>query len=158
MSGRTKNSAILLLGSNINPEENIFHALDLLGTIREKSRVWKTAAYGTNGPDFLNMAVKIETSLNHEDLKNSVITCIEKSLHRIRTEDKYAPRTIDIDIIVFNGEVVDKDVWDKPFVAIPISEIAPSLKNEQLNQDLSQIVEKMKSSALAELYGPINLK
>ncbi len=155
MKEKTQNNAILLFGSNINPEENIIHALDLLGEVKRKSRVWKTEAYGTKGPDFLNMAVEMDTSLDHAQLKELVISCIEKSLHRIRTENKYAPRTIDIDIIVFNDNVVDQDVWTKPFVAIPVSELAPNLKKKDSAEHLASLAEKMKSSALAEPYNSL---
>jgi 2-amino-4-hydroxy-6-hydroxymethyldihydropteridine diphosphokinase len=140
------------LGSNIDPEKNIFSALDLLGQANRKSRIWKTESFGANGPDFLNMAVEIETILDMPELKESVITCIEKTLARIRTENKNAPRTIDIDIMLFNGEVMDYDIWGKAFAAIPVSELMPDLINPNSGDTLSHFAEKMKSSARAELF------
>jgi 2-amino-4-hydroxy-6-hydroxymethyldihydropteridine diphosphokinase len=140
------------LGSNIDPEKNIFSALDLLGQVNRKSRIWKTESFGTNGPDFLNMAVEIETVFEIQDLKESLITCIEKALVRIRTENKNAPRTIDIDIMLFNGEVMDYDIWEKAFAAIPVSELMPNLINPNTGDTLSHFAEKMKSSDRAELF------
>jgi len=149
------NKAILILGSNIEPEKNIISAVDLLGRIMRKSRVWKTESYGSRGPDFLNMAVEIETTMDQDQLKDSMIGCIETTLKRVRTEDKNAPRTIDLDIIIFNGRVVDNDVWNKAFVAIPVSELSPNLVHKS-GKILHDIAENMKSSAKAELYTPIN--
>ena len=100
------------------------------------------------------MAVEIETEMNRDQLKQSMITCIEKTLLRIRTEDKNAPRTIDLDTIVFNGEVVDEDVWHKAFVGIPVSELSPELVNPDTGETLQVIAEKIKSSAKAELFMP----
>jgi len=152
LKGNPLNSAILLLGSNIDPEKNIFSALDLLGRVNRKSRIWKTESFGANGPDFLNMAVEIETTLDMPELKESVITCIEKTLARIRTENKNAPRTIDIDIMLFNGKVMDYDIWEKAFAAIPVSELMPDLINPNTGDTLSHFAEKMKNSAKAELF------
>ena len=154
MIGINLNNAIILLGSNIDPEKNIFLALDLLGRVKTRSRIWKTESFGTKGPDFLNMAVEIETEMNRDQLKQSMITCIEKALHRIRTEDKNAPRTIDLDTIVFNGEIVDEDIWHKAFVGIPVSELSPGLVNPNTGETLQVIAAKMKSSAKAELFIP----
>ena len=154
MTEKDLNNAIILLGSNIEPEKNIFAALDLLGKVKNKSRIWKTESFGAKGPDFLNMAVEIETIMDRDQLKNSMIGCVEKTLHRTRTDNKYAPRTIDLDTIIFNGEVVDEDVWHKAFVAIPVSDLSPDLSNSETGETLRDITDKMKSSAKAELFLP----
>ena len=152
MNDKKLNNAILLLGSNIDPEKNIIAALKLLGDLQKQSHIWKTKSYGADGPDFLNMAVEIQTDLNLPQLKESLIGCIEKMLHRTRTENKNAPRTIDIDIIVFNSEVTDDDVWQKPFVAIPVAEIIPDLINDKTGGKLIEVAKKIQSSTNAELY------
>jgi len=152
LKGKNLNNAIILLGSNIDPEKNIFLALDLLGKVKNKSHIWRTESFGTKGPDFLNMAVEIDTDMDCDQLKQSMITCIERTRHWIRTDDKNAPRTIDLDTIIFNGEVVDEDVWNKAFVAIPVSELSPNLIKPDTGEALLDIAEKMKSSAKAELF------
>ena len=156
MTGKRLNNAIILLGSNIDPEKNIFSALDLLGKVKNQSRIWKTESFGTKGPDFLNMAVEIETEMDCDQLKKTMIDCIEQTLDRVRTDDKNAPRTIDLDTIIFNGEVVDEDIWHKAFVAIPISDLTPSLIEPKTGKTLGEIAEKMKSSAKAELFLSVN--
>ena len=153
------NRAILLLGSNIDPATNIQKALELLNCslqISKKSHIWITEAVGSNGPDFLNMAVEVKTNINADLIKTDLITSIEKKLKRIRTADKYAPRTIDIDIIVFNDKVVDSNIWHKLFVALPVSEIVPDLTNHSTGKTLIEMVDELKSSANAELFNDPN--
>ncbi len=111
-----------------------------------------TEAIGNRGPDFLNMAVEVETDLDYEQIKTEVISFIETKLNRIRTSDKYASRTIDIDIIIFNGALIDPNIWKRLFIALPVSEIKPGLINNLTGLTLGETVEKLKSSAKAELY------
>ncbi len=149
------NFAILLLGSNIDPVENIKKALDLLYcslTIIKTSHIWQTEAFGKNGPDFLNTAVEVKTFLNSAQLKMKIISPVEIGLGRIRTSDKYAPRTIDIDIIIFNKKVLDKNLWDKAFIALPVAEIIPDLINDSTGKTLIETAIQLKSSAKAELF------
>ena len=149
------NRAILLLGSNIDPAANLKKALELLCcsmTITRTSQIWITEAVGNKGPDFLNTAVEVKTGLNADQLKKKIISPIENELGRIRTTDKYAPRTIDIDIIIFNGKVIDANLWDKVFIALPTSEIFPNLKNSLTGETLIESAEKLKISAKAEIF------
>ena len=107
-----ENTAILLLGSNIQPRENIQKCIRLLENkvqIVDVSSVWKTKAVGSEGPDFLNAALKINTPLLREELKSKVLSDVENQLGRKRTEDKYAPRTIDVDIIIFNKKLASNN-------------------------------------------------
>ncbi len=149
------NSAILLLGSNIEPEQNILAALRLLSQQTDliaKSRIWETEAIGSSGPNFLNMAIKLETMLDADSIKLEIITPIENILKRVRTEDKYAPRTIDIDIIIYNGEVLDPNLWEKAFIALPVSELMPDIIHPENKLSLNQVAKELKSSAYAELF------
>ena len=149
------NRAILLLGSNIDPAKNINKALGLLNRlsrIRKKSRIWITESVGSNGPDFLNMAIEIETNVNASQIKTDIINPVETELKRTRTTDKYAPRTIDIDIIVFNDEILDTNIWNRLFIALPVSEIKPNLINNLSGEILLDTVKELKSSANVELF------
>ncbi len=149
------NSAILLLGSNIDPAANIKKALERLNcsfSIIRTSHIWITEAVGSKGPDFYNTAVEVKTSLTIDQLKKRIISPIEIELGRIRTSDKYASRTIDIDIIIFNGKIIDDNLWDKVFIALPVSEILPNLINDSTGASLIESAEKLKSSAKAELF------
>jgi 2-amino-4-hydroxy-6-hydroxymethyldihydropteridine diphosphokinase len=150
-----ENTAILLLGSNIDPAVNLEKALELLYcslSIQKTSQIWVTEAFGNKGPDFFNSAVEVKTSLNSIQLKKKIISPIEIGLGRIRSSDKFAPRTIDIDIIIYNTEVVDKNLWEKVFIALPVSEIIPDLTNISTGMTLLETANKLKSSAKAELF------
>jgi 2-amino-4-hydroxy-6-hydroxymethyldihydropteridine diphosphokinase len=148
-------TAFILLGSNILPERNLFRAIDLLQkscTIKAISQVWETAAEGSDGPNFLNTAIKIYTSLKEQELKENVLQNIEKNLNRVRTNNKYAPRTIDLDIIIFDNRVLDPNLWERNFIALPMSEIIPELFNSQKKKTLLQIAQSIRNSAFAIPY------
>jgi len=152
---KNQNRIIILLGSNIRPEENLKEALALLAKyskIKACSRIWRTEAIGSDGPDFLNMAVDLETDLDSLEIKSRIIKNIEIRLGRVRTEDKNAPRTIDLDIILLNDEVLDDDLWKKAFVALPVSELRPNLINPKSGVSLKEYAEKSKSSTRVELF------
>lgn len=152
---RSKNKTIILLGSNIQPAENLKKALDLLNEhtgIISCSSVWWTKAVGSDGPDFLNMAVEFETELGTDEIKSHLIKDIETRLGRIRTADKNAPRTIDLDIILINDEVLDDDLWQKAFVALPVSEIRTDLINPENGLSIIETARKLKSSTKVELF------
>lgn len=144
--------AYISLGSNIQPRENILEAMKLL---REKvkvntfSTIWETEAVGTNGPRFLNAAAWISTTFSAEELKSLVLSEIENKLGRIRTGDKYAPRTIDLDIIVFDERIVDDNLWTRDFLALPIAELRPDLEQPGEGRTLNQIAQTIRSSSSA---------
>ena len=149
------NKAILLLGSNINPEQNIQAALELLpryARIQGQSQIWETESVGSQGPNFLNLAVCILTKLNPTDLKLNIISPIEKELKRVRTQDRYAPRTIDIDLIVYNEEVFEDNLWQRAFIALPVSELAPNLTPNNSSITLKKQALKLKRSVYAEPF------
>src|SRR4030042_1158682 len=95
----------LLLGSNIEPEQNIPRAVLLLKeklTILQVSSIWESASVDCCYPDFLNMAVLASTSLDANELKEQVLRPLESQMGRVRTEDKNASRQIDFDMILFD--------------------------------------------------------
>ena len=150
MSSMT-NLAYLSLGSNIEPENNLLAAVKLLGRfgyVRTASSVWETEPVGlADQPKFLNAAVLLETALSAQALRDDAIAQIEESLGRVRTENKNAPRTIDIDIMLFNQDTLqigqrhipDPEILERPFVAIPLAEIAPDYVHPETGQTLEQI-------------------
>jgi 2-amino-4-hydroxy-6-hydroxymethyldihydropteridine diphosphokinase len=151
------NEIIILLGSNIQAQQNIKKCLFLLDEqiiISAHSQIWITKSFGSDGPDFLNLAIVALTHLDTKTLKTSIMRKIEDQLGRIRFPDKYAPRTIDLDVVIFNEEIIDADIWTKVFVAVPISELKPNLVNPENNKTLIEIAENLKSSARAELFDP----
>lgn len=121
------NIVILGIGSNINAETNISKMLEVLGKeveILKVSSLLKTKPIGIeNQPDFTNGAIKIQTSLNREEL-NQLLKSVEDGLGRDRSAPKFGPRTIDLDIVVWNGEIVDEDYYTRDFLRKSVQEIS----------------------------------
>ncbi|MFA6101810.1 MAG: 2-amino-4-hydroxy-6-hydroxymethyldihydropteridine diphosphokinase [Victivallaceae bacterium] len=131
--------AFVAIGSNIKPEDNIPRALAMLNTelsITAMSNFYRTAAAGSTAqPDFLNGVVKIKTAKQPHEIKFDILRKIEERLGRVRSADKFAPRTIDLDLILYGTLVVDESALTLPdqsirhysFVAVPLWELAPDL-------------------------------
>ena len=144
--------AYLLIGSNIEAEVNIPQAIQRLRQfveIEAVSMTWETQAVGSPGPNFLNTAVKITTGLEMSALKFNVLRTVEQELGRIRTSDKNAPRTIDLDIIVFDDEICDSNIWQVVFGALPMAELLPNLKHPQTGQTLREAAKVLRHNNLA---------
>lgn len=137
----------IAIGSNIEPEKNVRNAVKLLSRqfpITGVSTFYRTPAEGRpEQPPFYNGVVEIETDLPADDLKRQ-LRKIENVLGRKRTEDEFASRTIDLDIIS-PGEA------QRPFVAIPLHELAPDLVGETIEADdmepLPGCTEQLKKEA-----------
>ena len=131
--------AFVAIGSNIKPEDNIPRALSMLNTelsITAMSNFYRSAAAGSTAqPDFLNGVVKIKTAKQPHEIKFDILRKIEERLGRVRSADKFAPRTIDLDLILCGTLVIDEPglvlpdqaIRHYPFVAIPLRELAPDL-------------------------------
>jgi 2-amino-4-hydroxy-6-hydroxymethyldihydropteridine diphosphokinase len=129
----------IAVGSNIEPHDNILNALIALKTyvtIEAVSNFYRTSAVGGHKqPDFINGVVKIRTDRNPRQLKFDVLRKIEEKLGRVRCEDKFAPRTIDLDVILYGTTVSDEpdlrlpdpSICSYPFVAVPLLELASEL-------------------------------
>jgi 2-amino-4-hydroxy-6-hydroxymethyldihydropteridine diphosphokinase len=120
------NTAILSIGSNIDAEANIRKMLEILGRkvkIIKISSFLKTRPIGIeNQPDFTNGAVKIETDLGKKEL-TYLLKKVEEKLGRDRSAPKFGPRTIDLDIVIWNNEIVDDDYNNRDFLKKSIQEI-----------------------------------
>lgn len=106
-----KNTAIIALGSNIDPERHFVLAkarLQEKAKILAESRAVYTKPIGSKDqPDFLNEVVLIETEMERSALVEWLHS-IEDALGRVRTQDKYGPRTIDMDLVVWQGQKIGR--------------------------------------------------
>lgn len=113
------NKVVISIGSNISPDENIKKAINKIseiGNIIRKTNIIKTKPLKyTNQDDFLNCAVLLETSFGYDDVQIKLKE-IEHQLKRIRTNNKSGPRTIDLDIVVFNNTITDDDFEEFGFL------------------------------------------
>lgn len=153
--------AYLNLGSNIEPEYHLREALRLLrgqGEVKAVSRAWQSHAFGSEGPDFLNACVLFPTPLEAGELKTQIIRPIEAQLGRVRGADKYAPRTIDIDIILFDDEPFGGEFWTNAFVVVPLADIYPDFHHPFSYESLEQVAAHMRRQTWIETRPDVFLK
>jgi len=154
------NHVLVALGSNINSEYHMPEAvrrLSLHCRLVAVSPVYETTPVGnTEQPNFLNAAALIETDLTAAELKARVLQVIEQELGRVRTEDKNAPRTIDLDIALFSDQDLDAgarafndpDILSYAHVAVPLADVAPQRRHPSTGQTLQEIAQSLPASGL----------
>ena len=145
--------AYLSLGSNIQPEINLPRAIDLLaefGNVIKVSSAWESAAVGSDGPNYLNACLLFTTPLSLVEVKEKVIHPIEAQLGRQRSADKYAPRTIDIDLILFEDESCNDKFWTLAFVVIPLAEIYPNFPNPLTQETIAETATRLRQKVWME--------
>ena len=127
------------LGSNVDPEANLRLAIREL---RQRygdlvvSDVYQSAAFGFDGDDFLNLVVGMQSDSSALAICEW-IELIHNLAGRKRSSDKWEARPLDIDLLLYNDEIIDEppvrvprnDVLDYSFVLRPLAEIAPHLRH-----------------------------
>ncbi len=150
------NRAFILLGSNIDKENNLVAAVRMLSElcrVAAISPVYETTPVGLREqPDFLNVAVLVQTELQPAELRATVLSEIERRLKRVRTADKNAPRTIDADLILFDAETGDQfppdaDLLRYPHVAAPVAALAPDMRHPETGEPLQAIADRLLNEA-----------
>lgn len=140
--------AYLNLGSNIEPDRHLARAVELLceyGGVYAVSNAWESESVGSDSPNYLNACVLFATEHMHLELKENIIRPIEAQLGRKRGLDKFAPRTIDIDIILFDDIPYNNSFWKFAFVLIPLAEIHPKYVPPLVNENIQVTAERMRS-------------
>jgi 2-amino-4-hydroxy-6-hydroxymethyldihydropteridine diphosphokinase len=125
------NKAVIGLGSNIDPQANIVRAVDILKTkffVLAQSKFVRTKPIGPCGQeDFINGAVLIETHLDLYELR-AFLKHLETEMGRKRDNNPFSSRVIDLDLTVWNGQVLDKDFYERDFLKKATLELVPDLK------------------------------
>lgn len=145
--------AHLSLGSNIGSATNLVRAVELLqnhGRLAKLSNAWESESVGAQGPNYLNACVLLETSLSQKELKEQVLLPIETCLGRKRTANKFAPRTIDIDIVLFDATSMADKYWEQAFVVVPLAEIYPDYQNPLTPEPISQTATRLRQQVWME--------
>jgi 2-amino-4-hydroxy-6-hydroxymethyldihydropteridine diphosphokinase len=145
--------AYLSLGSNIQPEHHLVSAIELLqkhGPTPKTSSVWESESIGSEGPNYLNVCLSLLTPLQPEALKEQILLPVELRLGRRRSADKFAPRTIDIDIVIFDDRSCDDKYWEQAFVVIPLAEIYPEYRNPITQESIKETAARLRQTIWME--------
>ena len=147
------NKAYLLIGGNMGDRlanlENARAAIqEQVGNILSNSSIYETAAWGMeNQAAFLNQALLIDTPFEAIELLENLLK-IEKAMGRIRNQP-LGPRTIDLDIIFFNDQILDTENLTIPhphmqkrnFVLTPLNEIVPDYIHPIFKKSINQLLK-----------------
>jgi len=145
--------AYLNLGSNIQPEINLVQAIKLLyeiGDVQKLSSAWESKSVGAVGPNYLNACVLFRSEFIQAELKEKVIRPIELRLGRTRSENRFAPRTIDIDIVLFDDKPYNENFWVFAFVIVPLAEIYPEFQNPLAQENITQTATRLRQKIWME--------
>lgn len=152
------NTAYLLIGGNLGDRAAYLQMAqtkiaDTCGNITNTSSIYETAAWGnTSQPSFYNQAIVVSTTLSPEALMDQLLS-IELEMGRVR-DQKYGPRTIDLDILMIDGLVFNTEkltiphpqMHNRRFALLPMAEVAPTLKHPLLDQSIEDLLQNCPDS------------
>ena len=148
-----RTEVVIVAGSNLDRDRCMPAAIRRLRRhpdieVRRVSSCYESPAVGgsDDAPPFYNAAVLASTSLDPEELRDE-LRGIETELGRVRTDDRFAPRTIDLDVTYYGDLVKDFDEWSIPdpdaetyaHVAVPAAEVAPHWTHPASGRPLADI-------------------
>ena len=158
------NKVFLQLGSNIEPRKIFLSdAINLIkstiGKISKISKVYESTPWGVdNQMNYLNQIIVIDSLFNENELLDKILE-IEKNMGRIRIE-KWGERIIDIDILFYNNEIIEKanlciphkHLHRRKFVLKPLNEVASDFIHPKYRLTISELLEKCEDLEIVEEY------
>ena len=162
-----QNKIFLLLGSNIEPrikylDEAEQKINDIVGNIVQKSEIYESEPLGFSANQtFINRVLLISSRLSSVNVLNNIYT-IEKELGRTRSATGYSSRTIDIDILYFNDEIISTEklivphprLHERRFTLRPLVDIAPDFIHPVLNIDNNKLLQLCPDVSLVSIFRP----
>lgn len=131
---RASHSILISVGSNVNKDENTRKGLNAMSHRFQKmslSQVFESESIGFSGDNFLNLVVKAYTTQSINDVCRTLKT-IEKNCGRVRNAEKFAPRTLDLDLLTYDNVVCSKpvtlpreEILYNAFVLQPMADLVP---------------------------------
>jgi 2-amino-4-hydroxy-6-hydroxymethyldihydropteridine diphosphokinase len=156
--------AFIGLGANLgDPAKMLAEAISDLNqqdgiSVVQCSSLYRTTPVGkTDQPDFINVVVRIETSLPPEKLMTSILDTEHR--HGRTRQDRWGPRTIDIDLLIYGNTLIVSDsltiphprMHERRFVLVPLIEIAPSLKIPGTGKSLQEFLNETENQGNIEV-------
>lgn len=148
----------LALGSNISPRINTIS--NCINSLRnsfpvafEASSLYETAPYqNSKQKPYINCCIRLDTELSPQNLLKHVLQ-LELTLGRIRTGEKWDNRTIDIDIVLYENQIIQTselivphyDISNRDFFIIPLLELNPELINPRSGQSFKKELSLLNS-------------
>ncbi|MDA1197046.1 MAG: 2-amino-4-hydroxy-6-hydroxymethyldihydropteridine diphosphokinase [Nanoarchaeota archaeon] len=142
---------VIALGTNQGDKTNnlktAIEKIDVIAKIKKISKVYQTEPVDTQSKEyFLNAAVEVITKLTPKELLEKLLE-IENEMGRIRKE-KNDPRTIDLDLLFYNNEIIKKHgltlphprIKDRFFVLDPLNDLDPEFIHPVLNVSMKQLL------------------
>jgi 2-amino-4-hydroxy-6-hydroxymethyldihydropteridine diphosphokinase len=141
--------AYVAAGSNVEPIANLRRALDVLAAhfspIRI-SRAYRNAAVGFTGDEFVNLVIGFDTALGVRDVLERLHEA-EAACGRARDAPKWAPRAMDLDLLLFGERVCEEpgltlprpDLVRRPYMLGPLAELAPDLRHPTLRLTMDEL-------------------
>jgi len=150
------NKIFLITGGNIgNRKKNLETAAtliqDQIGTIVKSSKIYETDAWGiTDQPAFYNQVHIVESNFSAKEILNKILN-IEEKMGRVRTI-KNAARIIDVDILFFNNEIINKpnlivphpQIINRRFVLMPLNELVPKMIHPVFKKSIHELLVNCK--------------
>lgn len=165
MQNTKKNIAHLLLGSNLDDRYSMLTKAKLminnyLGHIVGLSSLYETEPWGFDSDNFfLNQVVAIETIMRPRELLQEILA-IEQKLGRTRNNNGYSSRSIDIDILFYNDEIVEEHdlviphpkIGERLFTLLPLQEMDGTMKHPVNGKTFRQMIKECNDSLKVNVY------
>lgn len=130
------NKFYVLIGSNIDPHNNLNLCLEKIAAHSDLEQIqlssfYESEAFGMEGDNFINAVIYLKSKKNHKEIL-SLLKQIEHECGRVRDpNNKFTPRTLDLDIIDWNGftgmlddkQYPDPEIQQRDFIKIPYLEL-----------------------------------
>ena len=153
------------IGTNLgNRESNLEQAVlrikESIGKVLISSSIYETEPWGFQATDkFLNLVVKVETELTPSGLLGRILMT-ESLLGRVRGQNQYSSRLIDIDILFYEDMIVDEEslkiphplLHERKFVLVPLCDIAPELIHPVLKKSIGELLEICEDKSVVKKY------